>query len=71
MDIGWAMDKKQGMTWFTFPRANFGIFLVKACPLSIKASKQASELLSVYCIPAAAPPIPNHPTEPTNHSLID
>jgi len=34
MDIGWAMDKHQGMTWFTFPRANFGLFLVKGCPLS-------------------------------------
>ncbi len=29
MDIEGKMDKSQGMTWTTFPRANFGLFLVK------------------------------------------
>lgn len=34
MDIGWGMDKNQGMTWTTFPRANFGLFLVKGTKIS-------------------------------------
>eukprot|EP00603_Paraphysomonas_imperforata_P006984 CAMPEP_0114436028 /NCGR_PEP_ID=MMETSP0103-20121206/13198_1 /TAXON_ID=37642 ORGANISM="Paraphysomonas imperforata, Strain PA2" /NCGR_SAMPLE_ID=MMETSP0103 /ASSEMBLY_ACC=CAM_ASM_000201 /LENGTH=643 /DNA_ID=CAMNT_0001606199 /DNA_START=165 /DNA_END=2092 /DNA_ORIENTATION=+ len=36
MDIGWAMDKRQGMTWMTFPRSNFGLFIVKAHPSSVR-----------------------------------
>lgn len=36
MDIGWGMDRKQGMTWTTFPRANFGLFLVKGTDISAK-----------------------------------
>lgn len=38
MDIGWGMDKTHGMTWTTFPRANFGLFLVKETNISAKVS---------------------------------
>ena len=36
MDIGWAMDRSKGMTWMTFPRSNFGLFVVKAHPTSAR-----------------------------------
>jgi hypothetical protein len=41
MDIGWAMDSKKGMTWMTFPRSNFGLFIVKAHPLSVRIFARA------------------------------
>jgi hypothetical protein len=55
MDIGWGMDKTQGMTWTTFPRANFGLFLVKGTELSAKVT----HLSSPFLIPtlSAVPPI--------------
>ena len=45
MDLGYAMDKFQGMTWFNFPRANFGLFIVKAHPISDKVITTAVSLL--------------------------
>lgn len=41
MDIGWAMDLKKGMTWMTFPRSNFGLFMVKAHPISVRIFARA------------------------------
>lgn len=41
MDIGWAMDRSQGMTWMTFPRSNFGLFIVKAHPSSVQIFTRA------------------------------
>ena len=41
MDLGYAMDRSKGMTWMTFPRANFGLFIVKAHPISVLIFKKA------------------------------
>ena len=41
MDIGWAMDRSKGMTWMTFPRSNFGLFIVKGHPRSAHIFKRA------------------------------
>jgi hypothetical protein len=43
MDVGSCMNKSAGMTWFTQPLTNFGVFLVKSHPYSIKAFKQANK----------------------------
>jgi len=40
MDMGFSTDKIT-KTWFTAPRPNFGCFLIKSCPHSVKAFERA------------------------------
>jgi len=43
MDVNSCMNKSAGNTWFTQPLTNFGLFIVKSHPFSIKAFRQASK----------------------------
>lgn len=43
MDVNSCMNKSAGNTWFTQPLTNFGVFLVKPNPYSVKVFKQANK----------------------------